>query len=150
MTSDGEVDRAALPAPGWAPAPAAPANPVEAAMARIWADLLGATEPAGVHDNLFGLGGGSLAAVRFVAWVADTYGVDLALHDIVGTPTIAALARIVSAGLDRARSADAAADAAAEAALAALSDEELDDLVRALFAARDRRRAAGKTLGGAT
>ena len=55
--------------------PAGPRNPVEAAMVRIWADLLGTTEPIGVHDNLFGLGGGSLAAVRFAAWIADTYGV---------------------------------------------------------------------------
>ena len=71
--------------------PAGPRNPVEAAM-RIWADLLGTTEPIGVHDNLFGLGGGSLAAVRFVAWTADTYGVHLAIHHIVATPTIRALA----------------------------------------------------------
>ena len=72
-------------------------------MVRIWADLLGSTEPIGVHDNLFGLGGGSLAAVRFAAWTADTYGVYLAIHHIVATPTIAALAEIVSADLDSAR-----------------------------------------------
>lgn len=107
-------------------------------MVRIWADLLGATEPIGVHDNLFGLGGGSLAAVRFAAWTADTYGVDLAIYHIVATPTIAALAEIVSADLDSARNAENAGGAD----LAALSDEELDDLLRALSAARDRRRAA--------
>ena len=118
--------------------PAGPRNPVEAAMVRIWADLLGTTEPIGVHDNLFGLGGGSLAAVRFAAWTADTYGVHLAIHHIVATPTIAALAEIVSAGLDSAR----IAENGGGAELAALSDEELDDLLRALFAARDRRRAA--------
>lgn len=141
VTGAGEVDRAALPAPDWAEtrvAPAAPRNPVEEAMVRIWADLLGTTEPIGVQDSLFGLGGGSLAAVRFAAWVADTYGVSLAIHRITDTPTIAALAEIVSAGLD---SADIAGTAA-EAELAAMSDEELDDLLRALFAARDRRRAA--------
>ena len=136
--TDGEVDRAALPAPERAVAPAGPRNTVQAAMVRIWADLLGTTEPIGVHDNLFGLGGGSLAAVRFAAWTADTYGVYLAIHDIVATPTIAALAEIVSADLDSAR----IAENAGGAGLAALSDEELDDLVRALFAARDRRREA--------
>ena len=107
-------------------------------MVRIWADLLGTTEPIGVHDNLFGLGGGSLAAVRFAAWTADTYGVQLAIHHIVATPTIAALAEIVSAGLDSAR----IAENGGGADLSALSDEELDELLRALFAARDRRRAA--------
>ncbi len=105
-------------------------------MVRIWADLLGTTEPIGVHDNLFGLGGGSLAAVRFAAWTADTYGVPLAVYHIVATPTIAALAEIVSAGLDAAR----ITENGGGAELAALSDEELDDRLRALFAARDRRR----------
>jgi amino acid adenylation domain-containing protein len=140
LTRDGEVDRAALPAPEWTVTRVAPRNPVEATMVGIWADLLGTTEPIGVHDNLFGLGAGSLAAVRFAAKIADIYGVYLAIHRIVATPTIAALAEIVSADLD---SADIA-ETAGEAELAALSDEELDDLLRALFAARDRRRAAGR------
>jgi amino acid adenylation domain-containing protein len=138
LTRDGEVDRAALPAPDWTVTRVAPRNPVEATMAGIWADLLGTTEPIGVHDDLFGLGGGSLAAVRFTAKTGDIYGVYLGVHHIVATPTIAALAEIVSADLD---SADLA-ETAAEAELAAWSDEELDDLLRALFAARDRRRAA--------
>ena len=138
VTPDGEVDRAALPAPEWTVTRAAPRNQVEATMVGIWADLLGTTEPIGVHDNLFGLGAGSLAAVRFAAKIADIYGVSLAIHRIVATPTIAALAEIVSADLD---SADIA-ESAGEAELAALSDEELDELLRALFAARDRRRAA--------
>jgi len=73
--------------------------------------------------------------------------VDLAIHRIVDTPTIAALAEIVSADLDAADVADVAdvaetAETAGEAELAAMPDEELDDLLRALFAARDRRRAA--------
>lgn len=146
LTRDREVDRAALPAPEWAVAQVPPRNPLEAAMARIWADLLAATEPIGVHDNLFGLGGSSLAAIRFLAWVADTYGVSLAIHQIAATPTIAALAEIVSADLSSAHVTGTAGDAE----LAALSDEELDDLLRALVAARDRRRAAREDgqLGG--
>jgi amino acid adenylation domain-containing protein len=138
LTRAGEVDRAALPAPEWAVTRVAPRNPVEVGMVGIWADLLGATEPIGVHDNLFGLGGGSLAAIRFAAWVTDTYGVYLAIHRIAATPTIAALAEIVAAELDSARVAGAAGDDE----LAALSDDELDDLLRALIAARDHRRAA--------
>jgi hypothetical protein len=120
------------------PSPKGPRNPVEADMVRIWADLLDAAEPVGVHDNLFRLGAGSLAAVRFAAWVADTYAVELAVHRIVDTPTIAALAEIVSAGLNSAH----IAETTGETGLAALSDIELDDLLRALFAARDRRRTA--------
>lgn len=137
VTRDGQVDRAALPAPEWAVTRVAPRNPVEVAMAGMWADLLGTTEPIGVHDNLFGLGGGSLDVVRFAAQIAETYGVALAIYRIVETPTIAALAEIVSADLDSAP----VAETAGEAELAGLSDDELDDLVRALHAARDRRRA---------
>jgi aryl carrier-like protein len=133
-THHGAVDRAALPAPEWALPPAGdrvpPRDPVEATMARIWAELLHTMEPIGVHDNLFGLGGSSLATIRFVARIADIYGVHLPMHRIVATPTIAALAEIVSA------------ENSAHADINALSDEELDDLLRAAQAARDRRRAA--------
>jgi amino acid adenylation domain-containing protein len=138
LTRDGEVDRAALPAPEWAVTQVPPRNPVEAAMVRIWGDLLGTTEPIGVHDNLFGLGSGSLAMVRFAAWIADTYGVYLAIYRIAATSTIAALAEIISSDLTSAH----IAETAGGGELAALSDEELDDLLGALFAARDRRRAA--------
>ncbi|MFI9007903.1 condensation domain-containing protein [Actinosynnema sp. NPDC053489] len=107
---------------------------VEAAMVDIWAELLRTTEPIGVHDNLFGLGVGSLTAVRFAARVADTYGVTLPLHRIIGSPTIAALADVVAAEL-------APVDAGDD--LAGLSDDELDALLRAVTAARERRRAGG-------
>jgi len=139
LTRDGEVDRAALPAPEW-PGPVTrvpPRNPVETAIAGIWADLLGTTEPIGVHDNLFGLGSGSLAAVRFASWVADTYGVPLPMHRIAAAPTIAALAGIVSADLNSAPAGETTGDAE----LAAMSDDELDDLLRAVRAARYRRTA---------
>ena len=102
LTRDGEVDRAALPVPEWTLTMVAPRNPVEVTMAGIWADLLGTSEPIGVRDNLFALGAGSLAAVRFAGKIADIYGVSVAIHHIVATPTIAALAEIVSADLDSA------------------------------------------------
>jgi amino acid adenylation domain-containing protein len=138
LTRAGDVDHAALPAPEWAVTQGvAPRNPVEATMAKIWADLLRTTEPIGVHDNLFRLGTGSLAAIRFAARIADTYGVRLPMHRIVATPTIAALAEFVSADLN----ANHVAETAGDAELAALSDDELDDLLRAVLAARDRRRA---------
>ena len=98
LTPNAKVDRAALPAPRWgAPASAAdrvqPRNPVEATLARIWGDLLATEEPVGVHDNLFALGGHSLTATRFVARVADTYGVSLPVHHVFAGPTIAGTGR---------------------------------------------------------
>jgi hypothetical protein len=143
LTPNAKVDRAALPAPQWGdPAPEAgrvePRNPVEATLAGIWSDLLGTRAPVGVHDNLFALGGHSLTATRFVARVADTYGVSLPVHHVFSGPTIAELAEIVSAdphfGL--------AEGSSRHADLDALSDEDLDELLRAALAQRNRRRAS--------
>jgi hypothetical protein len=115
---------------------------IEQVMAKTWADLLRRLDQVGVHDNLFGLGGGSLTAVRFASLVADTYGVTLPLPRIFASPTIAALAEFVSAELEAAR-ADRVAEADRAARLAQLSDDELDDLLRAVMATRERRRSTG-------
>ena len=142
LTPNAKVDRSALPAPQWdAPTSAdsvPPRNPVEATLARIWGDLLDTEAPIGVHDNLFALGGHSLTATRFVARVAHTYGVHLPVHQVFAGPTIAELAEMVSAdpqfGL--------AAAASRHAELDALSDEDLEELLRAVLAQRNRRRAS--------
>jgi amino acid adenylation domain-containing protein len=142
LTPTAKVDRAALPAPQWGASPSAagrvpPRNPVEATLAQIWSDLLDTETPVGVHDNLFALGGHSLTATRFVARVADTYGVSLPVHYVFAGPTIAELAEVVSAdphfGL--------AAASSRHLELDALSDEDLDELLRAALAQRNRRRA---------
>ncbi|MEU4743884.1 phosphopantetheine-binding protein, partial [Actinosynnema sp. NPDC023658] len=115
---------------------------IEQAMVRTWADLLRRHDRVGLHDNLFGLGGGSLTAVRFASLVADAYGVTLPLPRIFASPTVAALAEFVSAELESAR-ADRAAEADRAARLAELSDDELDDLLSAVMATRERRRSTG-------
>jgi hypothetical protein len=146
LTPNAKVDRAALPAPQWGAPPSAdgrvePRNPVEATLAGIWSDLLDTQAPVGVHDNLFALGGHSLTATRFVARVADTYGVSLPVHHVFASPTIAELAEVISAdpefgvGVGSSRHAD----------LDELSDQDLDELLRAAIAQRNRRRA---TAGG--
>src|ERR1022692_4140712 len=145
LTPNAKVDRAALPAPQWgAPTSAAdrvePRNPVEATLARIWSDLLDTEAPAGVHDNFFALGGHSLTATRFVARVADTYGVSLPVHHVFVGPTIAELAEVVSADPDF----GLAEGSSRHAELDALSDEDLDELVRAALALRNRRQAIAR------
>src|SRR6202008_4845626 len=69
LTTNGKVDRRALPAPeGDAFARGgyeAPANEVEAALAEIWSELLG-VEGVGRHDNFFELGGHSLLLLRLI------------------------------------------------------------------------------------
>jgi amino acid adenylation domain-containing protein len=142
LTPSAKVDRAALPAPQWgAPVPAAgrvePRNPVEATLARIWSDILASDAPVGVHDNLFALGGHSLTAARLVARIADAYGVNLPVHHVFASPTIAELAEVLSADPDF----GLAAGSSRHAELDALSDEDLDDLLRAALAQRNRRQA---------
>jgi amino acid adenylation domain-containing protein len=137
LTPNAKVDRAALPAPEWDAAVASSdedqaRNPVEATLAAIWGDLIGTQTPVGVHRNLFALGGHSLTATRFVARVADTYGVSLPVHHVFAGPTIAELAEVVSAHPDFTPSGNTELDD--------LSDEDLDALLRAAMAQRDKRR----------
>jgi amino acid adenylation domain-containing protein len=143
LTPNGKVDRAGLPAPDWGKVSSAaarlePANPVEATLAGIWGDLVASPQAFGMDDNLFSVGGNSLTATRFVSRVTDTYRVQLPVHQIFATPTIGELARIVSAELDAAEF-DSSNGTSSE--LDELSDEELDALLRAALAQRNRRRA---------
>jgi amino acid adenylation domain-containing protein len=142
LTPNAKVDRAALPAPQWGASPSAaervePRNPVEATLVRIWSDILAVHEPIGVHDNLFAAGGHSLNATTFVVRVADTYGVNLPVHHVFTSPTIAQLAEVIAADPDFGH----ATRSARHADLDALSDEELDELLRAALAQRHRRQA---------
>jgi amino acid adenylation domain-containing protein len=142
LTPNAKVDRTALPAPRWGASSSTadhvePRNPVEATVARIWRDLLATEAPIGVHDNVFALGGHSLTATRFVARVADTYGVSLPVHQIFAGPTIAELAEAIAADPDFGQ----ATGSSRHVELEALSDDDLDELLRAALAQRNRRQA---------
>ncbi|MER7166290.1 amino acid adenylation domain-containing protein, partial [Micromonospora sp. NPDC000207] len=66
---NGKIDRRQLPAPTPADQPTgtyvAPANPVEAAVAQVWAQVLG-VDVVGVTESFFDLGGDSMLAVTLV------------------------------------------------------------------------------------
>jgi amino acid adenylation domain-containing protein len=143
LTPDAKVDRSALPPPRLNASPSAsdyvePRNPVEATFARIWSELLATKAPIGVHDNLFELGCHSLTAAKFVARVAHVYKVSLPVREVFAAPTIAGLAEVVSADPEFGH----AAAPYSHAELDALSDEDLDALLRAALAERNRRRAS--------
>jgi acyl carrier protein len=114
-----------------------PRNPVEATLAQIWRDLLDTQAPVGVHDNLFALGGHSLTATRLVARIGDAFGVQLPVRQVFAGPTIAELAEAVAAHPDF----SVAKGSYRHAELDALSDDDLDSLLRAALAQRNRRRA---------
>jgi hypothetical protein len=142
LTPAAEAGRASPPAPERSAVPPAagrvePRNPVEATLARIWGDLLDTQAPVGIRDNLFALGGHSLTVTRFVARVGDTYGVKLPVYQVFVSPTIAELAEVIAACPDF----RATEDLSRHAELDALSDEDLDKLLRTALAERNRRRA---------
>jgi amino acid adenylation domain-containing protein len=95
-TASGKLDERALPDPGRlralaAPAPAAPRDAAERALARIWAELLG-HDRIGIHDDFFDLGGHSLLGVRMFAAVERAFGRRLPLSTLFQSATIAKLA----------------------------------------------------------
>ncbi|GIG67357.1 non-ribosomal peptide synthetase [Phytomonospora endophytica] len=72
----------------------APRDELEARLAGIWRDVLGA-ERVGVDDDLFVLGGHSLVATTIAARIRQAEGVQLSIGDVLRTPTVARLAELV-------------------------------------------------------
>lgn len=92
--SSGKVDLERLPPP---PAPAARAAVADAdavpsslqALAEVWATVLDMVPgDIGPAEDFFDLGGHSLAVAELAAALADTFGVDVPLADLVARPTL--------------------------------------------------------------
>ena len=101
LTSNGKLDRKALPAPDahacvGRTAYEAPRTPMEQAMAGIWSQVLG-VERVGIRDNFFDLGGHSLMAMRLIMAVQDMLGVDVSLRDLFEGPTIEQMLAVIFA-----------------------------------------------------
>jgi acyl-coenzyme A synthetase/AMP-(fatty) acid ligase/aryl carrier-like protein len=95
LSAHGKVNRQALPAPSagsWERAARyiAPESAAEQLLAAIWSEVLG-RERVGAHDNFFELGGHSLAAIRVMSRIRRILGVDVPLHALFQSPTIAGL-----------------------------------------------------------
>jgi thioesterase domain-containing protein/acyl carrier protein len=98
-TASGKTDRQALPAPGRpyrdASRPAtAPRTPTETAVAAVWAEVM-RRDAVDVHDHFYDLGGESLQAMRIMARIRKTFGVDIDLQSLLDAPTVAELAQAV-------------------------------------------------------
>ncbi|KOX18394.1 non-ribosomal peptide synthetase [Saccharothrix sp. NRRL B-16348] len=96
LTANGKLDRAALPAPQAAAHGGfvAPRTPVEAELARLWAEVLGA-ERIGVDDNFFAVGGDSILSIQLVSRARQA-GLHLTSRDVFRHQTVAELALVVS------------------------------------------------------
>ncbi|MEW2484827.1 amino acid adenylation domain-containing protein [Streptomyces sp. NPDC048411] len=102
LTSNGKVDRAALPDPqaaavdgsGEGPAHIAPRTPAERLVAQVWEQLL-QVERVGVHDDFFALGGSSLVLTRLAVALGKASGDDIQLRGLFGASTVEAQARLI-------------------------------------------------------
>ena len=99
LTPNGKINRRALPEPQWSYAQLtenylAPRTPIETVLADIWRQVL-KVERVGVEDDFFELGGHSLLATQIASRVKESLRVELPLHALFESPTIARLAEIV-------------------------------------------------------
>ena len=99
MTSNGKIDRKALPArelgrgssvAGYV----APHTPLEETLADIWKKVFGLKQ-VGVRDNFFALGGHSLLAMRLISEVRRSLNHKLSVPSFFQNPTIEGMARVL-------------------------------------------------------
>jgi amino acid adenylation domain-containing protein len=89
LTSNGKVDRKALPDPfaGRNAAENAPANDLQKKLARLWCEVLN-LDRVNVSDNFFELGGHSLKAATLASLIYRELGVDIPLSELFRRVTI--------------------------------------------------------------
>ncbi|MEU6153575.1 amino acid adenylation domain-containing protein [Actinosynnema sp. NPDC047251] len=95
LTANGKLNAKALPRPVAATQDAPPHDDTEAALAQLWAQVLGVPS-VGVHDNWFALGGDSITVLRLRARAAAG-GLHFTPSDVLAHPTVATLATRVAA-----------------------------------------------------
>ena len=147
LTSNGKLDRRALPAPESIPARnpsddrcASPRNQIEELLVGVWSEVLG-IEQVGIYDNFFELGGHSLLATQVIARIQQVFNVDLPLRSLFEQPRVAEFAQAISSserstGEFISKSINRISQDAVEQTLATLDDlsaEEVDALLSQLL-----------------
>ncbi|MEV0677483.1 amino acid adenylation domain-containing protein [Actinosynnema sp. NPDC050436] len=124
LTAHGKVDRAALPEPEAAGAPArAPRSPRERVLCEVMADVLGLRD-VGVDDDFFALGGDSISSIQVVSR-ARRAGVVFTSRDVVKHRTPAAVAAVAE---DATTTAVVADDGVGEVELTPIAHQLREDL----------------------
>lgn len=113
LTSNGKIDRGALPMPRSRPHSGdrlGPRSELEKALVEIWGQQLGVAR-VGVDDNFFDLGGDSWTALRSIARIQSVTGLEASLTLLFDAPTPALLAQAMLELNFAALSADVLAEA---------------------------------------
>jgi amino acid adenylation domain-containing protein len=92
QTSNGKVDRTALPEPTWtvqsSRAYSEPRTDAERSVAQLWSELLDVSA-IGRDDRFFELGGHSILATRVVSRLNSDHGLDVPIRVFLNSPTLA-------------------------------------------------------------
>ncbi|NEN81345.1 non-ribosomal peptide synthetase [Paenibacillus elgii] len=101
LTSNGKIDRAALPAPGRERPElenpyVEPRTLLERRLAELWSSVLGIPQ-IGVLDSFFELGGHSLLATQLIFKLRDELSIEIPLRVLFETPTIEWMSAAVEA-----------------------------------------------------
>jgi hypothetical protein len=72
-----------------------PRTPLEEVLLGIWREVLSLNQ-VGIHDNFFDLGGHSLAAMRVISRVIQTFKLDVPIIGLFNSPTVAQMAAIIT------------------------------------------------------
>ena len=95
LSSNGKIDRKALPEPqssgNAAPPSEPPCGECETRLAALWMDVLG-IDTINAHDDFQELGGHSLLAARLMAQIERTFGRKLPLSTLLHAPTLRGMA----------------------------------------------------------
>jgi len=99
LSSNGKVDRKALPAPDRIEATKKrdrvnPRTPTEEILTAIWKAVLRINH-FGIHDNFLELGGNSLQAIQILSRVRESFHLNLSLPALFEAPTIAEMAQLI-------------------------------------------------------
>ncbi len=98
VTTNGKIERKSLPEPRGAAAQMTeyihPRTELEAAVAEIWAEILG-VEQVGINDNFVQLGGHSLKAIRLASKLKKEFGIQITLQEIFEQGTVVAIVKLI-------------------------------------------------------